>query len=573
MVLSKLFDKSRQLTYDRLVQVRSFLFSLLGLIGTIVAICIDLYLHLYIIGLLVGGMIVSLCLAIWFCLSGRHELFKLVILLVINGLLLILSFAEGGNAYVFIFYFPVILVMPFILPDNKKYNLELFIYAVTTAAFACISILATPDTSLWENISAYSTEVLRNINSILSLLITLSITLSIIYSEKYFKDLLYRQKNKAEQSNLLKGRFLSGTSHELRTSLNGITGTTHLLEMDEHLPAQQKHFSVLKYCSAHMLNIVNEILDLDKIESGMFELHPRVFNLTDLLMEVQNPFTQKLLEKKLQFKVHINAALSNTYLFADDVRLLQVINNLLSSAIKFTNTGTIILEVDSVDQKNTKITLRFSVEDTGIGIEPEFREKIFDNFWQVYNEKNAVNRGTGLGLALTKRILELMNSKIEVESTPGAGSKFSFLLETEIADAPKRSVDVTNNDGLLLIKNKKILIAEDDIVSMTIAQKLLEANNAVIFKAENGEEAMIIFKGNPEIDLILLDLEMPLMNGYDTIKEIRKISSYIPVVAFTAALLDKQTEQSLITQGFTACISKPFDVNAFSKVFTEVFGK
>lgn len=568
--VSILFDKSKPLTYDRLVQIRSFIFSLLGLIATILALFISLYLKFYILALLVGGMIIALIFAIWLCFSGKQELFKLLVLFVINSLLLALSFGEGGESFVFVFYFPVIIIMPFILPDNKKYNLELFLYAVVTATYALISILMVPDSSVWEMVSYDGMQILKITNSLLSLLITLSITLGIIYSEKFFKDVLSQQKDKAEQSNFLKGRLLSGTSHELRTSLNGISGTTHLLETEEHLPHQEKHFNILKYCSSHMLNLVNEILDLDKVESGRLELHPRLFSLSKLLTDAQFPFVQKLIEKQLSFKTIIDPALENIYLYADDIRLLQVIHNLVSNAVKFTNEGSITLRAQQLAVNNNKRAIQFSVEDSGIGIEPEYKEKIFENFWQVYNEKTFSNRGTGLGLTLTKRILETMNSDIHVDSTPGEGSRFYFVLEAETAARPEVQAEIKKFSGLDLIKNKTVLIAEDDMVSMSIAEKILEKSDAHVLKAGNGAEVMQILESNSNIDLILLDLEMPVMNGYVAVVEIRKAYPSLPVIAFTAALIDAQAELSLRKIGFTACISKPFDINTFSEIFFQV---
>ena len=573
MNLSAVFDKLKPLTYDRLVQIRSFIFSLLGLIATVIAFFIALYLKLYAFAILVAGVMVVLAIAIWLCFSGKQELFKLVVLFVINSLLLVLSFGEGGESFVFVFYFPVIIIMPFILPHNKKYNRELFLYAVTTAGFALVSIFVAPHKSAWEMMSEETMETLRVVNSILALFITLSITMGIIYSEKYFKDVINQQKDMAEQSNMLKGRLLSGTSHELRTALNGIAGTTHLLQTEEHLAGQEKYFDILNYCSSHILNIVNEILDLDKVESGRLELHPRLFSLSKLLSDAQYPFIQKLAEKKLFYKNIIDPQLENIYLYADDIRLLQVIHNLLSNAVKFTNEGGITFYTEKLAGNNAKATIKFTVKDTGIGIEPEYKEKIFENFWQVYNEKTFSNRGTGLGLTLTRRILEVMNSPIHVDSVPGKGSSFYFILECETAAKPEITDENINFKGLELVNNKTVLIAEDDIVSMAIAEKILEANKAVILKATNGAEALEMLETHENIDLVLLDLEMPVLNGYTAIAHIRKKFPALPVVAFTAALIDRQAELSLRKMGFTACISKPFDVNTFSEVFYRVLSK
>lgn len=566
-----LFDKNQQLTYDKLVQARSFIFSLLGLIASIAALCIDIYLQYYTVAFILCGMIISLAIAIWLCLAGFNVLFKLLILFIVNGLLLVLSFAEGGDAFVFVFYFPVILVVPFILPDNKKYNIELFIYVMVTAIFTLISIFLVPDQSNWEHITPEGLKLIKTIDCVLALSLTVFVTLGIIFSERYFKDVLYQQKDKAESSNRMKGMFLSGTSHELRTSLNGITGTTHLLESEQHLPEQENHFAILKYCAEHMLNIVNEILDLDKIESGKFELHPGVFKISQLLEDAHSPFIEKLLAKKIQYKAETDPEIDGIYLYADNIRILQVLHNLLSNAVKFTYQGSIKLTAKLIEKEKSKCSILFSVEDTGIGISEEHQQKIFENFWQAYSEKNLPHRGTGLGLPLSKRILELMNSSIKVQSTLDSGSKFSFILELAIANEPVKSEITNNSNWLGILADKTILIAEDDLISMAIAEKILKSYKTNILKAENGIQAINILKENPGIDAVLLDLEMPLMNGYAAVIEIKKINTAIPVIAFTAALIDKQREELLRSKGFSASISKPFNAGSFSKIFHELF--
>lgn len=567
-----LFIKNNeQINYDNLVKKRSLIFSVLGLISTIIALFISLYLNFNSIAILTGCMVLALFIATLLCIKGYHELFKLQILFVINGLLALLSFAAGGKSSVFVYYFPVIIIIPFILSETKKYNRELFIYTIITGMFATISVLLPDDFSVWEKLSENDMHNLTIINASLSLTITVAITLGIIYSEKYFKDVINREKDIAQQNNRQKEILLSGCSHELRTSLNGITGIVHLLNREQHLPEQLKHFSILNNSADHMLHIVNEILELDKIESGKIELHKRPFKLKKLVYDTSIPFKDKIIEKKLSLKIEIDSTLENIILFEDDIRISQILHHLISNAVKFTQIGSIRIQVKKISGNNTCCTLLFKVEDTGVGILPDYLQKIFENFWQLYDENNLGNRGTGLGLTLTKKVLELMNSTINVESTPGKGSVFSFVLEAETMHDYNLPFDSLRTTDFLLINNKNILVAEDDPVSMTIAEKILKSNNANVFKAENGAVVLEILKINPKIDLVFLDLEMPVKNGYETITEIRKTNAKLPVVAFTATILDKKLEQSLIKQGFTSCISKPFNAAVFSTIFKNVF--
>ena len=487
-------------------------------------------------------------------------------LVFVNGMLFLLSYAEGRQSFICLYYLPLIFCIPFILNDNRKYHLELFTFVMVSALSALASIFLSPENPGWEIIDSEQLKNLFYINTCITLGVTVFFALCVIYSERFFKDVLNTQLHRAEASNLMKNRFLAGTSHELRTALNGVTSAAYMLQAEEHFKTQEEHFKVLQYCSDHMINIVNEILDYDRIESGKLELNPRVFDIGRLLHDAHLPFYQVTKEKNISFISNIDEQLYNQRVFADDFRLLQVVNNLLSNALKFTDEGSVRLDAIVTKMEDKTFRLLVSVTDTGIGIEEENIEKIFSGFWQVYNERTLTNRGSGLGLSISKKLLQLMNSDLAVKSKPGEGSSFSFEIELQKTLAMYENKK-TPIDKEIMLTGMHILVAEDDPINLIVATKILEAKKAIVHKAVNGAEVLRILEENIDIQLILMDLEMPVMNGYTAIAEIAKRYPSLPVIAFTAAILDKRTEDQLKKSGFRECISKPFEPEIFfSKV-------
>ena len=314
-----------------------------------------------------------------------------------------------------------------------------------------------------------------------------------------------------------------------------------------------------------MLGLVNDILDFNKIEAGHFDIHPTETNLKKLLQQSTLPFYNRFEEKKLELLLEVDESL-NQEIMVDDLRLVQVLYNLLSNSLKFTEHGHVkvraLLKGINVDGA----TVLFSVEDTGIGIKEVDQEKIFGSFWQVNDKATRKHGGTGLGLTICKRLLELMNSTLHVLSEEGKGTTFHFTLVLPIVSRKVKKVEhLIETDEQL--KGIKILLAEDNIINTMIARKYLEDNQATVITAENGQIALECLEQKNDFDLILLDLEMPVMDGYTAIKSMRLLYPDIPVIAFTAALMDQQMLQQLLQMGFKDCILKPFQpLDLFAKV-------
>lgn len=364
-------------------------------------------------------------------------------------------------------------------------------------------------------------------------------------------------KKNAENLAFSKSQFLSHMSHELRTPLNGIIGSTNLLLQDKYLQEQRDHLSILKYSSEHMLSLINDILDLSKLEADRIQLEKVEVDIPELINKISSPFIPQYQKKGVAFEIAVDKKLKTSVL-ADPTGLNQVLTNLLSNAFKFTSTGTVKLELKATSVKSDFHTIEFNVSDTGIGISKEKVGKIFEQFTQADVKTTRKYGGTGLGLTISQKLVKLMGGNIKVESKYNEGSKFYFELTLPVHYSMKK---LKTSEEVLLSNDKKInglkvLIAEDNPINMKIASGFLDKWGVVYTKATNGLEAVSLFENN-DFDLVLMDLEMPEMDGYGALNAIREKNTNIPAIAFTAAVFDNMKE-SLISKGFNDYIQKPF---------------
>jgi PAS domain S-box-containing protein len=371
---------------------------------------------------------------------------------------------------------------------------------------------------------------------------------------------LVKMKEKAEQAAIAKSQFLSVMSHELRTPLNAVIGITHLLMQSEPREDQQEDLRTLQFSGESLLHIINDILDFTKLDSGKIELSAIDFNLRDLVQSLYQSFSYKAKEKHIVFDIEYDEKMP-FLVKGDSFRLSQVLNNLISNAIKFTHRGFVKLKVEMTDDRGASFVTKFSVVDTGIGIPADKTEKIFEQFTQADSDTTRLFGGTGLGLSISAKLVELMDSRILIDSVLGEGSNFHFSIVLQQGNTSEAAIPVPkpvakSND---LFKRKQILLAEDNLFNANIARRFITGWGADVDLVVDGRQALE-FAFRKRYDLILMDVQMPLMDGFACTKKIRKHLKDIPIIAVTAA-----PKNEVITQ-ITACgmndfVSKPFKPN------------
>jgi signal transduction histidine kinase/ligand-binding sensor domain-containing protein/CheY-like chemotaxis protein len=378
---------------------------------------------------------------------------------------------------------------------------------------------------------------------------------------------LIEAKDKAQESDRLKSSFLANLSHEIRTPLNAILGFSALLADEDLAGLERKEYKVIVQNSSNtLLDLINDVLDISRIEAGQMELVLKpvslksvtgdLFGIFDALLKRQDTGSGK----KVVLKVNIRDDISETQIITDRIRLVQVLSNLISNAIKFTNKG--YIEVGCNKLPGTEI-LEFYVKDTGIGIKEENLQLIFERFRKIEDDKSQLHRGTGLGLAISSQLVKLLGGTMYLTSKIGEGSVFYFtlpLIKSEVSSIPlKRKKQFMIFPDL---SNYEILVAEDDISSFLYFERLLKKTGAKIFHAADGKQVLSLLKDNPEIKLVLMDIKMPLMDGIEALHEMRKMNILIPVIAQTAYALANEVEK-LKDEGFDDYISKPINPEYF----------
>ncbi len=368
--------------------------------------------------------------------------------------------------------------------------------------------------------------------------------IAIAIQRRMMMDNIIVARQKAEEAAQSKQLFMSTMSHEIRTPLNEVIGITNLLLQGNPREDQMDYIKTLRFSGNHLLTLVNDVLDYNKMELGKIVFEQTQFNLNDFLDEIMRSYSFRSKAKHLTFDIKREGNLP-VEVIGDQIRLNQILSNFLSNALKFTNQGGITVTIRELGRKDNQSKMEFSVQDTGIGIPKEKHIEIFDSFAQASSDTTRQYGGTGLGLAICKKLIELQGGTITLESETGKGSTFSFILTFLVSEKAAREPSEVS-ESYIGLEGKRILVAEDNKINFFVANKFLTGWGVVVTHAENGQLAIEKLE-KEDFDLILMDLHMPVMDGIEATKIIRKSKNprinNIPIVALTAAIMSESHDK------------------------------
>ena len=364
-------------------------------------------------------------------------------------------------------------------------------------------------------------------------------------------------KNRAVASEKAKSGFLSNMSHEIRTPMNAIIGFAEQLSFTALNPEQAFFVNNITDAAGGLLGVINDILDLSRIEAGKMNIEKEVINLRQIIISVENILKPKAEEKGLQFTSVVADDIKDR-LFADEVRIRQILINIVGNAIKFTETGAINLMVDLTEENDHKQFLAIVCKDSGIGISNDSIARVFDEFFQESHDSDHRSNGSGLGLAITKTLIDLMGGVITICSEKGLGTTVTMKIPFELVTDDELIIEHNPNEELNLIAGKQILLVEDNKLNRLVFKMMLSNMKADVDEAENGLEALDKLREST-YDLVLMDIQMPVMDGTSALQIIKKIyGDSIPVIALTAAAFNSEVSH-MLNLGFSDCITKPID--------------
>lgn len=521
--------------------------------------------------------------------KGYENASKFLLLAYVDICILILSAVFGKNMFIQAFYVPAC-GLSILLFDKKHMKLRNLGIGMAVVGYSVLdyvifdkiylaagegeivkwSILAAAFLTTWMTFNKFSdTKELAEEQTQELLEETQSLNEELLQKKEELENNvreLEKAKRKVEEGSRAKSEFLSTMSHEIRTPMNAIIGMTNLLVKDNPREDQLEQLEILDFSAKTLLSLINDVLDFSKIESGKIEFETVAFDIENLLNGVLESFRFTAEKKDVMRYLDMDDDIPEV-VYGDPNRLTQILNNLVSNAVKFTEEGSVGIVVKKQDRSDEQLRLLFTVSDTGIGISKEKQKDIFESFTQERADTSRIFGGTGLGLTISKKLVELQGGDIYVESEKGKGSTFYIEMPFEIREETEEDQSFSQYVMPESLKGSTVLLVEDNAINQKVMCRFLDKWNIKVILAENGQQAVDGIQQNPA-NLVLMDLQMPVMDGYEATRQIRALSdkqkSEVPIIALTAAAL-KEVKEKVFASGMNDYLTKPFNPTELQK--------